>query len=73
MARATPYDSGSSQFFIVQQDSPHLNGQYACFGYVTEGIEVVDKVCTSAKPIDNNGTIPKAQQPVINSIRIEYR
>ena len=74
MARATPYDSGSSQFFIVHKDaSASLDGQYACFGYVTEGIEVVDKVCESAKPIDNNGTIPKAQQPVINSIRIEYR
>lgn len=74
MARATPYDSGSSQFFIVHKDaSASLDGQYACFGYVTEGIEVVDKVCTTAQPTDNNGTIPKAQQPIINSIKIEYR
>lgn len=73
MARATPYDSASSQFFIVHQDALSLDGQYACFGYVTEGIEVVDKVCTTAEPTDNNGTIPKAKQPVINSIKIEYK
>lgn len=74
MARATPYDSGSSQFFIVHKDaSASLDGQYACFGYVTEGIEVVDKVCTSANPTDDNGTIPASEQPVINSIKIEYK
>ncbi|MCM1027252.1 MAG: peptidylprolyl isomerase, partial [Roseburia sp.] len=42
MARAQAYDSASSQFFIVHEDSTFLDGQYACFGYVTEGIEVVD-------------------------------
>ena len=73
MARATPPDSGSSQFFIVHKDSTFLDGQYACFGYVTEGIEVVDKVCTTAKPVDDNGTIPASEQPVINSIKIEYK
>ena len=75
MARATPYDSASSQFFIVQKDevADSLDGLYACFGYVTEGIEVVDKVCETAKPTDNNGTIPKENQPVINSITIEYK
>lgn len=70
MARTNLPDSASSQFFIVHQDSPHLNGQYACFGYVTEGIEVVDAVCESATPSDNNGTIPEAQQPVITSVTI---
>lgn len=70
MARTNVPDSASSQFFIVHQDSPHLNGQYACFGYVTEGIEVVDAVCESATPSDNNGTIPEAQQPVITSVTI---
>lgn len=70
MARSQSYDSASSQFFIVHEDSTFLDGSYAVFGYVTEGIEVVDKVCTEAKPTDNNGTIPKKAQPVIKSIKI---
>ncbi len=70
MARGEKYDSGSCQFFIVHQDSPHLDGKYAVFGYVTEGIEVVDAVCQAAKPTDKNGTIPASQQPVIESITI---
>lgn len=63
-------DSASSQFFIVQQTSSHLDGQYACFGYVTDGMDVVDAICTDAKPIDNNGTIPADEQPVIVTIRV---
>ena len=42
MARASDPNSASSQFFIVHQDSTFLDGQYACFGYVTEGMEIVD-------------------------------
>lgn len=63
-------DSASSQFFIVHEDSTFLDGQYACFGYVTSGMDVVDAVCEDAKPTDNNGTIPAAQQPVITEIRV---
>ena len=63
-------DSASSQFFIVQQTSPHLDGQYACFGYVTDGMDIVDAICADAKPIDSNGTIPADQQPVITEIRV---
>ena len=70
MARAQPFDSASSQFFIVHQDSTFLDGQYAAFGYVTEGMDVVDQVCESAEPVDNNGTIPADAQPVIESIII---
>lgn len=70
MARAQDMNSASSQFFIVHEDSPHLNGDYAAFGYVTEGMDVVDKVCESAQPTDNNGTIPAAAQPVITSVTI---
>ena len=44
MARSMMNDSASSQFFIMHKDSPHLDGSYAAFGVVTEGIEVVDKV-----------------------------
>ncbi len=70
MARSTPYNSASSQFFIVHEDSTHLDGQYAAFGYVTEGIEIVDKVCEDSQPTDNNGTIKADEQPVITSITI---
>ena len=70
MARSNQPDSASSQFFIVHADSTFLDGAYAAFGYVTEGIEVVDKVCEDAKPIDNNGTIPADAQPVIKTITI---
>jgi len=47
-----------------------LDGQYAVFGYVTEGIEVVDAVCKSIEPTDNNGTIAADAQPVILSVTI---
>lgn len=70
MARSQDKDSASSQFFIVHQDAPSLDGDYAAFGYVTEGIGVVDAVCEAANPIDNNGTIPASQQPVINSVTV---
>ena len=70
MARAQDPDSASSQFFICHADSTFLDGQYACFGYVTDGMDVVDAVCEAAQPTDNNGTIPADQQPVITSIRI---
>lgn len=70
MARAKSMDSASSQFFIVHQDSLFLDGDYACFGYVTSGMDVVDAICAAAKPIDGNGTIPAAEQPVITQIRV---
>ena len=70
MARSQTYDSASSQFFICHADSTFLDGQYACFGYVTDGMDVVDAVCEAAQPTDDNGTIPADQQPVITAIRI---
>lgn len=70
MARSTDPDSASSQFFIVQSDSTHLDGDYAAFGHVTSGMDIVDQICKDAKPTDGNGTISKDQQPVIESIRM---
>ena len=70
MARAKDPDSASSQFFIVHEDSTFLDGNYAVFGYVTEGLDVVDAICESAEPVDNNGTILPEQQPVITSVTI---
>ena len=71
MARASgDENSASSQFFIVQTDSEFLDGDYAGFGHVTSGMDVVDKICKDAKPIDNNGTIKPEEQPVIERITI---
>ncbi|MCI8528766.1 MAG: peptidylprolyl isomerase [Lachnospiraceae bacterium] len=71
MARSSANDSASSQFFIVHEDSTFLDGQYACFGYVTEGLDVVDAVCTDEyQYIDGNGTLAKESQPVIESIKV---
>lgn len=70
MARAQDYNSASSQFFIMHADAPSLDGQYAAFGHVTSGIEIVDKICESTPVTDNNGTVEAANQPVITSITI---
>ena len=71
MARANDYNSASSQFFIMQEDvSAMWDGKYAVFGYVTEGIEVVDAVCAAAEPTDGNGTIPAEKQPVMTAVTI---
>ncbi len=70
MARSNDPDSASSQFFITVADSTFLDGSYAAFGRVTEGMEVAEQIAKDAKPVDNNGTIPPDQQPVIESIVI---
>ena len=70
MARSDSYNSASSQFFIMHADATHLDGKYASFGRVIEGMNVVDAVCTEAEPIDNNGTIAAAEQPKIKSIKV---
>ena len=71
MARSQDNDSASSQFFIVQKDSTYLDGQYAAFGYLTDGMDIVDEICQKTPVSDSNGTVQKANQPVINSITIE--
>ena len=66
-------DSASSQFFIVHEDRPFLDGQYACFGYVSDGIEVVDAICEAIPDsafVDSNNTVAKEYQPVIESIKV---
>ena len=72
MARANDKNSANSQFFICQttEGCKHLDGDYAVFGHVTEGMEIVDAICNNANPTDNNGTIPASEQPVIVSVTI---
>ena len=73
MARAKDPNSANSGFFICQttEGCAHLDGDYAAFGHVTEGMDVVDQICERAHPIDNNGTIPANEQPMI--VRVTVR
>ena len=75
MARANDPNSANSQFFICQttEGCQHLDGSYAAFGHVTEGMEVVDAICENAHPTDDNGTIPENEQPVIVSVTIREK
>jgi len=72
MARASNPNSASCQFFIVHEDSTFLDGQYAAFGRVTEGMEVVDAICEASAnwEMDSMNVLTNAeQQPVITAIR----
>ncbi len=74
MARSDDMDSASSQFFIVHKDSTFLDGKYAAFGYVTEGIEVVDQIVEEVLqyPLadERMGLVETEHQPVIKSITV---
>jgi len=70
MARSNDMDSASSQFFIMHQDASHLDGSYAAFGKVTEGMEVVDAIAKNTPVQDSNGTVAPADQPKIVSIKM---
>ena len=66
MARAWDPDSAGSQFFIMHKDAPHLDGQYAAFGKVTEGIEVVDAIAECDTDFQDQPLDPQ----VIKTIRL---
>lgn len=67
MARAMDPNSAGSQFFIMHQDAPHLDGQYAAFGKVIKGIEVVDAIAS----VKTNYFDAPLEKVVIKSIKIE--
>ena len=69
MARSSENDSGSSQFFIMHADSDSLDGKYAAFGKVTEGMEVVDALA-EVPVTDSNGTVAPENKPKIVSIKM---
>ena len=67
MARAMDPDSAGSQFFIMTSTSPHLDGQYAAFGKVTEGMEVADKIVNSSRDMRDKPLVDQKMK----SIRVE--
>lgn len=70
MARSQDNNSASSQFFIMHKDGDYLDGSYAAFGHVTEGMDVVDKIAENTPVTDSNGTVLKENQPIIKKIVI---
>lgn len=70
MARATDFNSASSQFFIMHKKADHLDGQYAAFGHVTEGMDIVDQICENTPVQNKNGSVALADRPVIETIRV---
>ena len=63
MARALPLDSAGSQFFIMHKDAPHLDGQYAAFGCVMDGMDVVDRIANQPRNMITNK--PKTDQIMV--------
>lgn len=71
MARsAAGFDTASSQFFIMHQAAPSLDGGYAAFGRLLSGIEIVDAICKDTPVVDYNGSVAAENQPVITAIRL---
>ncbi len=73
MARAMDPDSAGSQFFIMHKDAPHLDGSYAAFGKITEGMDVVDKIANtptdySDKPYETQ----KMKTVTVETFGVEY-
>ena len=71
MARSDDVNSASTQFFIMQEAATHLDGNYAAFGRVTKGIEVVDKIVEDVSSLgDDNGVLPKDKEVIIEYIKV---
>lgn len=65
MARSQSYNSASSQFFICYSDATFLDGQYAAFGMVTQGMEVVDSFLEVERTMGNDGALSKPIEPIV--------
>ena len=73
MARAANPNSAGSQFFIMHEDSPHLDGGYAAFGKLIEGIEVVDKICSVRTDWNDKPRIPQVMKKVtVETFGVDY-
>ncbi len=73
MARSMMPDSAGSQFFIMHQDSPHLDGAYAAFGKVTEGMEVVDRIAGATTDYSDRPLEEQVMKTVtVDTFGVEY-
>ena len=73
MARTMAPNSAGSQFFIMHEDAPHLDGQYAAFGKVIEGIEEVDKICSVRTDYNDKPRIPQVMKKVtVDTLGVDY-
>lgn len=73
MARAMDPDSAGSQFFIMHQDAPHLDGQYAAFGQVLEGMDVVDKIAETKTGWGDKPLTPQIMNKVtVDTMGVDY-
>ena len=70
MARGTDKNSGTCQFFILQNDATYLDGDFAVFGSVVSGMDIVDQIAASVQVTGADGFIAEANQPVITSIKV---
>lgn len=64
MARSMHPDSAGSQFFIMHKNSPHLNGSYAAFGKVTEGMEIINKIADTVTDYSDRPVEPQVMKTV---------
>lgn len=73
MARTMAPNSAGSQFFVMHENSPHLDGQYAAFGKVTEGIELVDEICSVRTDYNDRPRIPQVMKKVtVETFGVDY-
>ena len=73
MARANDPDSAGSQFFIMHEDSPFLDGSYAAFGCVTEGLDVVDAIAAvKTNHDDRPKTVQRMAKVTVDTFGVEY-
>jgi len=73
MARSAAPNSAGSQFFIMHEDAPHLDGQYAAFGKVTKGMEAVDRIATTRTDYNDRPRTPQRMKKVtVETFGVEY-
>ncbi|MBF1002216.1 MAG: peptidylprolyl isomerase [Lachnospiraceae bacterium] len=73
MARTMAPDSAGSQFFIMHKDAPHLDGEYAAFGKITEGMDVVDKIANGETDFSDRPRVPQVMKSVtVETFGVDY-
>ena len=73
MARTMAPDSAGSQFFVMHEDAPHLDGQYAAFGKIIEGLDVVDKIANIRTDYNDRPRVPQVMKKVtVETFGVDY-